>query len=82
VCGPSSLTRRSKAATTSRSPDGSRLDNIGVITWGRRQGMTRGFYAKYCDEAWGIVPLDGLNAHGKNVRGFDTTALTEALGSI
>jgi hypothetical protein len=57
-------------------------DNMGVITWGRRQGMTRGFYAKYCDEAWGIVPLDGLNAHGKNVRGFDTTALTEALKSI
>jgi hypothetical protein len=55
------------------------LDNIGVITWGRRQGMTRAFYTKYCDEAWGLVPLDGLKSTGKNVRGFDTEALTHAL---
>jgi hypothetical protein len=60
----------------------SSADNIGVITWGRRQGMTRAFYAKYCDEAWAIVPLDGLRSTGKNVRGFDTAALTEALSNL
>jgi hypothetical protein len=58
------------------------LDNIGVITWGRRQGMTRAFYTKYCDEAWGLVPLDGLRSTGKNVRGFDTAALMSALESL
>jgi hypothetical protein len=57
------------------------LDNIGVLTWGRRQGMTRAFYAKYCDEAWGLVPLDGLRA-GKNVRGFDVDALDAALKGL
>lgn len=58
------------------------LDNIGVLTWGRRQGMTRAFYTRYCDEAWGLVPLDGLRAGGANVRGFDTTALTDALEAL
>lgn len=58
------------------------LDNIGVITWGKRQGMTRAFYSKYCDEAWGLVPLDGLRATGENVRGFDAADLTHALEAI
>lgn len=55
------------------------IDNIGLITWGRRQGMTRAFYSKYCDEAWGLVAYDGLKSTGRNVRGFDTAALTDAL---
>lgn len=58
------------------------LDNIGVLTWGRRQGMTRAFYSKYCDEAWGLVPVDGLKASGLNVRGFDTAALAKALEAL
>jgi hypothetical protein len=56
-------------------------DDIGLITWGRRQGMTRGFYTKYCDEAWGIVTQEELK-DGRNVRGFDYPSLQAALGQL
>jgi hypothetical protein len=56
-------------------------DDIGVITWGRRQGMTRSFYTTYCDEAWGIVSLEELR-EGKNVRGLDYAALNAALQQL
>jgi hypothetical protein len=56
-------------------------DDIGLITWGRRQGMTRGFYSTYCDEAWGIISEDEL-VNGKNVRGFDYAQLQAALKEL
>ena len=57
------------------------LDDIGLITWGRRQGMTRSFYSTYCDEAWGIVSKDELK-DGKNVRGLDYAGLEAALKQL
>ena len=56
-------------------------DDIGLITWGRRQGMTRSFYTKYCDEAWGFISQEELK-NGKNVRGFDYASLQEALQQL
>ena len=56
-------------------------DDIGLITWGRRQGMTRSFYTKYCDEAWGIITLEELK-NGRNVRGFDYPGLQSALNQL
>ena len=56
-------------------------DDIGLITWGKRQGMTRTFYTKYCDESWGIISQEEL-ANGKNIRGFDYAGLQTALGQL
>jgi hypothetical protein len=56
-------------------------DDIGLISWGRRQGMTRSFYTTYCDEAWGIISVDELD-NGKNVRGLDYAALEAALKQL
>jgi hypothetical protein len=56
-------------------------DDIGLITWGKRQGMTRSFYTKYCDEAWGIASEEELK-NGKNVRGFDYAGLQTALQQL
>jgi hypothetical protein len=55
----------------------------GVVTWGRRQGMTREFYETYNDEAWAIVYPEELRAGTlKNERGFDLSALNQALASL
>lgn len=57
-------------------------DNIGVLTWGRRQAMTRAFYETYCDEAWAIVTPEALKPSGLSVRGFDVAGLEKALREI
>lgn len=54
----------------------------GVITWGRRQAMTRHFYESYCDEAWVVVYPSELNAKGVNERGLNVDQLNEALHSL
>ena len=53
----------------------------GVVTWGKRQGMTRDFYATYNDEAWAIIYPEELR-NGKTERGFDLTQLQQALASL
>lgn len=54
---------------------------IGVITWGRRQAMSRTFYETYADEAWAMVSADELRA-GVNRRGLDLAGLTAALKQL
>jgi hypothetical protein len=56
-------------------------DDIGVITWAKRQSMTRAFFEKYTDEVWAFVSEDELAA-GKTVRGYDLTTLQTALREL
>lgn len=59
----------------------SSLTTAGVITWGRRQGMTRAFYEAFNDESFCSISVEELRA-GKNERGFDIAALTAALAAL
>lgn len=52
------------------------------VTWGQTQEMTRRFYTKYCDEAWGLVSTEMLSAIGKTPEGLDLPALQAALPKI
>lgn len=52
------------------------------ITWGKIQYMTNAFFAKYCDESYGIVTQDWLNAAGRAPNAMNLTALTAALKQI
>ena len=36
-------------------------DKVGVVTWGKRQEMTRAFYEKYNDESWVYITPEELN---------------------
>lgn len=59
------------------------LDDMGALTWAERAGMTRRWYQHQCDEAWVVVSPDEIRpSSGLNVRGFNTTALTEALEAL
>lgn len=49
--------------------------NLECVTWGRLQGMTRAFYAKYCDEAWVMLSTEMLNVKGMTLEGFDLVQL-------
>lgn len=53
----------------------------GVVTWGRRQGMTRAFYETYNDEAWAIVFPEELR-NGVTERGMDLSQLQHALAAL
>lgn len=54
-----------------------------IITWGKVQKMTNDFYAKYCDEAWAIVPTEYLNPEtGKSPEGFDQKTLNSMLAKL
>lgn len=55
--------------------------NMGMISWGKRQGMSAAFYEKYNDETWVTVSEDELRA-GRNERGFDLTGLLAALNQL
>lgn len=52
-----------------------------VLTWGRKQGMTKSFYHKYNDESYVILSEEMLTA-GKSLEGFDLPALNAALKSL
>lgn len=53
----------------------------GVVSWGRRCGVTRDFAETYFDEAWAIVFPEELR-NGKNERGLDLAALNDLLASL
>lgn len=59
----------------------SSLNVLGVVTWGRRQAMTRAFAQEYIDEAWAVVFPEELR-NGKTERGMDLTQLTSALAAL
>lgn len=48
---------------------------IGVITWGKLQRMTRAFWDSYVEEAWVIITKDWLDAKGETIEGFDLAQL-------
>jgi hypothetical protein len=52
-----------------------------VVTWGRVQAMTWGFFNKYCDEAFAILLPEALKA-GRSPEGFDLTALRADLAAL
>jgi hypothetical protein len=58
-----------------------KISTLNIVTWGKVQPMTRAFYKKYCDEAWGILSTESL-ANGKTAEGFDLTALQSAIATF
>lgn len=52
-----------------------------VVTWGKLQKMTWGFFKKYCDEAIAYLSEEFLTA-GKSKEGFDLSALQADLANI
>jgi hypothetical protein len=49
---------------------------LAIVTWGKRQLMTEGFFKKYCDEAYAMITLDSLNSKtNENYGGFNWTQL-------
>lgn len=54
---------------------------LGVVTWAKRQSMTKAFALKYIDEAWAIVYPEELR-NGKTERGFNLAQLNAALNKL
>lgn len=52
-----------------------------VVTWGRVQRMTWGFFAKFCDEAWLLLQSEFLKA-GRSPDGFDLATLKADLAQL
>jgi hypothetical protein len=61
---------------------GHRSGNIDVITWGRRQQMTRAFFTHYTDECWAIYSREIMDAKGHTPEGFDRAALESMLAAL
>lgn len=55
---------------------------ISVVTWGRIQPMTRKFFSTYCDEAWGLLSLEMLDATGLSVEGVDLARLQADIAAL
>jgi hypothetical protein len=60
-----------------------RFDQAGltVVTWGRLQQLTWGFWERYCEEAYCILSNDFLD-HGTAPNGFDLEALKADLALV
>lgn len=56
-------------------------DRCGVISWGKRQGMTRRFYQEYNDETWCTIFEEELR-RGKTYRGFSLENLQAMLAQL
>jgi hypothetical protein len=57
-------------------------DKVGVVTWGKRQEMTRAFYEKYNDESWVYITPEELNETGAGLHGFDMAKLNSFLSAL
>lgn len=57
-------------------------DSVSVITWGKRQVMTRAFYEEYNDEAWAYVTNEELRSDSKGLHGFDVGKLNTYLSAL
>jgi hypothetical protein len=53
-----------------------------AITWGAKQLLTPGWFARYVDEAYAVLSPQWFDAHGSAPCGFSTDQLTEDLKSI
>lgn len=49
-------------------------DLLTAVTWGKKQGMTRGFYERFSDEAW-VIFDDELLQQGRSPEGFNLQQL-------
>jgi hypothetical protein len=49
-----------------------------VITWGKRQNLTRAWWDRYVEEAWVVVSPEWMSAAGLNPEGADWAALADA----
>jgi hypothetical protein len=57
-------------------------DKVGVVTWGKRQEMTRAFYERYNDESWVYITPEELNGSGEGLHGFDIQKLNRFLSAL
>lgn len=59
-------------------------NNLLIVSWGKIQEMTRGFFQKYCDEAVAMLSLEALIATGplKTIDGFNITELVKDIGLL
>lgn len=55
--------------------------HLEIVTWGRTQAMTTGFYRKFNDETLAMVSLEALT-DGKSLEGFDYQQLTADLAAL
>lgn len=53
-----------------------------VITWGRIQQMTAGFYRRFCDEAFAYLSPETLNGAGLTPEGFNLAQLRADLQAV
>lgn len=57
--------------------------SVDVLTWAQVQRMNEDFFAKYCDEAWAIVPTEYTNPKTKKTpEGFDAPSLNRMLAAL
>lgn len=54
---------------------------LDVVTWGKVQGMTQGFYHKYCDEVYGLFSVETLQ-NGKSPEGFSLADFKNAVQTL
>lgn len=52
-----------------------------VVTWGRVQVMTKGFFERFCDEAYGILSPE-MFKNGESLDGFDFEHLSADLNKL
>ena len=57
-------------------------DKVGVVSWGKRQEMTRAFYERYNDESWVYITPEELNQSGAGFHGFDMATLNSFLSKL
>ena len=58
-----------------------RAGYLQVVTWGKVQLMTKGFFEHYCDEAYAILDSEFLK-DDKSLEGFDLAQLQADLQAI
>jgi hypothetical protein len=54
---------------------------VDVVTWGRVQRMSEGFYVKYCDEAYALLSPEMLSG-GRSLEGFNLRQLQADLKTV
>lgn len=55
---------------------------INVVTWGQLQPMGRRFFETYCDEAYGLLSAEMLNAEGLSLEGFNLAQLQADVAAL
>lgn len=59
------------------------VGNLACVTWGKTQVLTDEFFSTYCDEAYGIISLEALQARSEtNFAGFDWQQLIADAGLV